>query len=117
VYSNATSSLGVHLVDDGSDAAGAERVRRGAAFDRKRRGSYFDFAAFSFQVPANDSGACAATEFGRAAAMSTRLIRTARRCADMFVTSWSSWCCGVECDARLPASRSVGVGHGSVRSR
>ena len=59
-------------------------------------GSYFDFVAFSFQVPANDSGACAATEFGTAAAVSTRLIRAARRCMDMFVTSRSSWCCGTE---------------------
>src|SRR5262245_25691812 len=50
-------------------------------------GSNFDFAVFSFHVPANDCVGCATTEFGSAAAMSTRLIRAARRCMDIFVTS------------------------------
>src|SRR6476620_6039080 len=68
-------------------------------------GSYFDFAAFSFQVPANDSVPCAATALGRAAVMSRRLISATRRCVDMRSLS-------VEL-----VRRRRGVMHGRRRSR
>src|SRR6476660_47545 len=46
-------------------------------------GSYFDFATFSFQVPANGSAPCAASAPGRAAAIITRLTSATRRCVDI----------------------------------
>src|SRR5678815_2127327 len=58
-------------------------------------GSYFDFVAFSFQVPANDSVACAVAAPGSAAARAKKLISATRRCVDI-VPSQSRRYIGVE---------------------
>src|SRR5678816_2493250 len=58
-------------------------------------GSYFDFVAFSFQVPANDSVACAVAAPGSAAARAKKLISATRRCVDI-VPSQSRRYNGVE---------------------
>src|SRR5678816_3386732 len=81
-------------------------------------GSYFDFAAFSFQVPARDSVACAATAPGRAAAMSTRLTRAARRCVDIVRSlAVELLLAAATCDAWRRRSRRIGIGQTVVRSR